>query len=131
MKTLAQQSTVKAEDYFFNPNIELNMVVSTEGPRSSITMQSYNKSQFYISTAVNKVQFVDTSVLVHSSMQQFGYMEDELMQHVARSQNVIEAELEHFESETQILKFLRANSNFCRFAKEVTFLKESLQCMIY
>lgn len=59
------------------------MLSYVEGPRSSITMQSFNKSQFYISTAVNKVQFVDTSVLVHSSLQQFGYMEDELMQHVA------------------------------------------------
>jgi hypothetical protein len=73
----------KPEDFSFNPNIEINMLGSVEGPRSSITMQSFNKSQFYISTAVNKVQFVDTSVLVHSSLQKFGYMEDELMQHVA------------------------------------------------
>ncbi len=126
IKTLAQQKAVSLEDYNFNLDTDLDMFGFTEGPRSSITMQSYNKSQFYISTSVNKVQFVDTSLLVHSSIQQLGYLEDELMQHVARTQNVIEGEIETFESETEILKFLRANSNFCRFAKEVTFLKENL-----
>lgn len=35
------------------------------------------------------------------------------------------------ESESEILKFLQSNSNFCRFAKEVTFVRETLQAIVY
>jgi hypothetical protein len=35
------------------------------------------------------------------------------------------------ENETEVLKFLRTHSIFCRFAKEVVFLKETLQATLY
>jgi hypothetical protein len=38
---------------------------------------------------------------------------------------------EMLETEQDILKFLQVNSNFCRFAKEVTFVRETLQAMVY
>lgn len=94
-------------------------------------MRSYNRALFYLNGLVHRIQFVDSERLVHSSLKQHGYMQDQVVKSLDCQIVIEDLDRENLDSELEILKFLQNNSNFCRFAKEVTLIREQLQAMVY